>query len=162
MHALRAMVRRVRCRRASTALEAALVFPVLLIFLVGMVDIGRAAYGRSRLNSAVSAGAYYAYLSGPTVIGANVKAMIEGLADSVVGGVSEVVATVPNPACYCVGGAPGSVTMTAATCNTACPNTSLAGTYLLISATYTFTPVLPAIANLVPSTMASSAVVQLK
>jgi Flp pilus assembly protein TadG len=140
----------------------ALVFPVLLLFLVGMVDIGRAAYGRARLNSAVSAGAHYAYLIGPTVTGANVKAMIEGLADSVVSGVSQVVATVANPACYCVGGAPGGVTMTAATCNTACPDTSLAGTYVLINATYTFTPVLPAISNLVPSTMASTAVVQLR
>ena len=151
-----------RCRRAVAAVQFAICTPVLLLFMAGVVDLGRANYGRARMESAVSAGVQYAYLTGATVTAANVKSMVEALADSTLNGATQVVATVTGPGCFCITGAVGSAAMAAQACNTNCADGRLSGQFVQISATYTFSPLLPGIANLVPSTLTTTALVQLK
>lgn len=151
-----------RCRRAAAALQFALCSPVMLLFMAGIVDIGRANYGRARMESAVSAGIQYAYLTGTTVTATAIKSMVEALADSTVAGTTQVVATVAGPGCFCVNGAVGSATLASQTCNTNCADGRLSGQFVQITATYSFSPLLPGIANLLPSTLTTTALVQLK
>lgn len=57
-----ALLRLVRCSRGASALELALLSPVLLLLLVGVFDFGSAIRGKMQLNNAATAGAQFAVL----------------------------------------------------------------------------------------------------
>ena len=52
-------VRLRRCESGSSLLEFALVLPVLLVLLIGLIDLGRAAYFGILTSNAARAGAQY-------------------------------------------------------------------------------------------------------
>lgn len=156
------LTRRFLATRGSVVVEAALCFPVLMLCFASFVDLGRANYGRARMANGVSAGVQYAYLTGSSVNTASAKSLIEGVANVKTGGVSQVTATVAAPACYCINGAAGAVTKVVSACNVYCADGVLAGTYTSISASYTFTPLLPGLASFIPTTYTTSTLVQLK
>ena len=143
-----------RCRRAVAALEFALTAPILLIVLGGTVDFGIANYTRTALANAVSVGAEYALLTGSGVVGNNVKTLVQSSSF-----VSGVTATVTGPACYCVTGS--APTMSTATCNSACSDGSTAGSYIIISATYTYSGLLSSYSYPSGFTLTESATVRL-
>ncbi len=140
---------------AVAAVEFALVMPVFLMFIGGTLDFGLANYGRSALANAVAAGAQYAYLTGTGVSASNIKTMVQ-----TVSGLSNVTATITGPAGYCVTGTGPTMTGAAAAINCADPSTF--GTYVIISATYAYQPLMPAYSHLAGATATESATVQLK
>lgn len=129
-----------RNRRAVAAVEFGLAVPFLALLFAGTIDFGFANWRLSAMSNAVADGAYYAFLTGPSVSAASVQTMVQNAAT--VTGV-----TVPNisaPACYCLSGTSAPATMTSATCGSTCTDTTAAGKYISITANYTLTSFFPA------------------
>lgn len=134
-------------RRGLAAVEFALVAPVLLALLGGVVDFGLMMSGKSQLANGIAQGVEYALLQGPGVSAATVKTVVQnGAARS---GVKPAVAvTIIGPACYCVSGYPAALTTPSTalspskTCTAACPIATPAA-YLIINARYSYQPLMP-------------------
>lgn len=58
-----------RDRRASSAAEFALVLPLLLIFLLGIIDVGRLLWTTNRIEKATQMGVRYAVVTNPIPAG---------------------------------------------------------------------------------------------
>ena len=144
-----------RNRRAVAALEFALVAPVLLMLFGGMADLGIAMWVRGTLTEAVSQGAYYAFLTGPSVTASNIQSLVTKAS-----GITGVTATVSAPATYCAAGTPA--TLTAAPSNSTCADGSTPGTYTTISANYTVPAVLPVLTSLGSVKLQEDATVRLQ
>jgi Flp pilus assembly protein TadG len=128
-----------RNSRAVAALEFGLALPFLILVFAAVIDFGFAQWNRSAMSNAVADGAYYAFLTGPSVTAANVKSMVQN-ASSIA---SVTVPTINAPACYCISGAAAPATMTAATCGNTCADGTTAGKYIIITADYTLTSFFP-------------------
>jgi len=50
-----------RCTSGSVAVSTAIIAPILILVIAGVVDIGRATYDATSLSGAVRAGAQYAF-----------------------------------------------------------------------------------------------------
>ncbi len=124
-----------RDHRAVAALEFAITCPVLLLFLGGVADLGSAIYDRGRLAHAVSAGAEYALLTGPTVTASNIRSFVAGLSGMTLGANNPDVAV----GTYCLQGTPPTLVASASTCS----DGSSPGTYAVITATYTAPLIIP-------------------
>jgi hypothetical protein len=96
-------------------------------------DYGYREWSRSCLANAVAQGAYYAFLTGPTVSGTAVQVMVQKASSP--SGVA--VKRVPTVACYCPSGSPAALGSAVGSCTAACPDGTTPGTYLAMSATYT-------------------------
>lgn len=70
MRALRSFL---RDQRGATAAEFALVLPVALVFLLGIIDVGRYAWAFNRLEKAVQMGTRYAVATAIVPQGLNAK-----------------------------------------------------------------------------------------
>lgn len=147
--------KRRRPRAGSAAIEFAIACPVMLVFFGGLVDFGLALLAKSSLANAVAQGAYYAYVTGTNVTSTNVQTLVQNSS-----GLSNVHATVSGPACYCITGTP--LALAAATCNTACADTTTSGAYVTITATYTYQSILPVYSRLNNPTLTESAIIRLK
>lgn len=150
--------RLLRSRRATAALEFALVTPVLLIMLGGVVDFGLVMLARSQLASAVAQGAEYAIATGSSVSPASVKTLVQSA--SPLSGVTATVSPSSGAACYCVTGTP--LALTSHICSSACPDGSSPGIYLTIKAQYTYQPILPFYSQLAATTLSEQAEVRLQ
>lgn len=149
--------------RAAAAVEVAIAFPVLFLFFAGMVDLGMANLGRSRLNNAVGAGSHYAFLTGKNVTAANIKTVVENLADMrTSSNLPLVTANVTGPSCFCVTGSGGTLAMVATACTALCADSTRPSLYVSINATYPYTPMLPAISTFMPASFTAAATVQLQ
>jgi Flp pilus assembly protein TadG len=146
---------RLRSRRGNAAIEFAIACPVMLVFFGGAVDFGLATWDKSILANAVAQSAYYAFSTGISVTSTNVQTLVQNSA-----GLSSVTANVTGPACYCITGSP--LALSAATCNSTCGDTTTAGYYVKIVATYTYQSVLPVYSHLNNPTLTETAIVRLK
>ena len=144
-----------RRRRGTAAIEFAIACPVMLVFFGGVVDYGLATLDRSMLANAVAQGAYYAFMVGTGVSNTNIQNLIQNSA-----GLTNVHATASAPSCYCITGSP--LALAAATCGSTCADTTTAGYYVTISATYTYTSILPVYSHLNNPMLSESAIVRLK
>jgi len=147
--------------RGTAALEFALTLPVLLMFLAGVTDFGLLYNAQAAIAGAVTAGAQYAYLTGINVAPGNITTVVmqaSGLA--VASGTQPLSVSVTGPACYCVTGAPPA--LTSYSCGASCPDTTPAGTYVVINASYTYHGMMPALSSLGVGTITQSATVRLK
>jgi Flp pilus assembly protein TadG len=142
-------------RRGSAAIEFAIACPVMLTMFGGLVDFGLAYWDKGMLANAVAQGAYYAYLTGPSVSGATIQTMVQKASK-----LSGVSATVTGPACYCISGSP--LALAAASCNSTCGDTTTAGSFVQISATYTYSSILPLYSKLNNPTLTETTTVRLK
>ncbi|MDJ0391285.1 pilus assembly protein [Roseomonas sp. E05] len=135
------MLARLRaCRRGVSALEFALVAPVLALMALGGFDLGNAVLQNLRLEAAARAGAQYAFTR-PTDgagITAAIRANLPGWADI----------TVPDPvvACRCEDGS--TVSCTGGSCGTAAP-----AMYVSIEVNRPFIASTPLTAAVFPSTV---------
>jgi Flp pilus assembly protein TadG len=145
-------------RRAVAAVEFALTAPLLMIALAGATDYGYREWSRSCLANAVAQGAYYAFLTGPTVSGTAVQLMVQKA--SSLSGVA--IRRVPTVACYCPSGSPAALGTPVGSCTAACPDGTTPGTYLAISATYTLTPFIPSYSGLSGATITEAVTVRLQ
>lgn len=142
--------------RGGSALEFAFVTPVILVVMGGMTDLSLANWTKGMLANSVAEGAAYAMLAGPGVTAANIRAVVSqklSLAASSV--------TVSGPACQCLSGAVPSVA-TSQTCGATCVDGTLAGTYVTISAQFTYTPVMPTFSQFSIPVLTETAEVRLK
>ena len=126
----------IRDCQGSTAVEFALITPILLLFLGGIVDFGRAFYYRTELDQALRSGMQYA-----------LKAPTDGVGiASVIGQSTSVPISVAAPVtfCQCLNGA-----------NVACTDTCPVGqtpmrNYVRLEASFAWSPMLPSMGGLVP------------
>jgi Flp pilus assembly protein TadG len=122
--------------RATAAVEFALTTPLLVILLGGAADYGLAQFYRTNLANAVAAGCQYAYLTGTTVTAANIQTVIKNAMFLPAGADANLSISITGPKGYCVTGS--GPTMSSVTPGSVCTvDGSIAGTYVLITATYT-------------------------
>ena len=100
-------------RRAVAAIEFALVSPMLLAFIGGLVDFGLALADRSRLAGAVAQGAQYAYLNPTTVTTSAIQAII--VASASLPGMTASNVSVTGPSFFCVAPPPPTLASTTGT-----------------------------------------------
>ena len=148
------------------ALEFALLTPIFMIILAGVVDLGGVVSTRFRLDTAVAAGSNYVLVNATKVSSTTGATLATSLASivttsetsttangtvvinngptvTVSAGVSTSSGTAANAdLCYCPTGSPTSLTWgSSVTCGSACTGGGLAGKFVLITANYTYTPV---------------------
>jgi Flp pilus assembly protein TadG len=145
--------------RATAALEFAVASPLLIIMLGGAADYGLAQYYRTNLANAVAAGAEYAYLTGTGVTSTNIQSVITNTMYLPTGASSNLSVLVTGPKGYCVTGS--GPTMSAATAGSTCSDGSTAGTYVIITATYTNTGIMNGFGASLSQPMTEAATVRL-
>ncbi|KAA2211299.1 TadE/TadG family type IV pilus assembly protein [Teichococcus oryzae] len=135
---MRILARLRRCRRGVSALEFALVGPVLALLALGGFDLGNAALQSLRLAAAARAGAQYAFTQPTDSAGitAAIRANLPGWTD----------VTVPAPVlvCRCEDGT--SVNCAGGACGGIPP-----ALYVTLAATRPFTASTPLTATLFPA-----------
>lgn len=146
-----------RCRRASAAVEFALVCPVLLVLLGGLADTGLLIRSQMRLAAGVAGGAQYALLAGMGVDAAALRQTVQRAS-----GLSSVTVTVTGPFCGCPAGQPTARRLVAQGCGTPCPDASAPGTYLTLTGQYAYPPLMPQYSHLATTQRAETATVLLK
>lgn len=85
-----------RCRRAASAAEFALVLPLLILFLFGILDVGRYMWALNRAEKATQMGVRYAVVSDPVAAVINTD-FVDGY--SIPGGDAVPVATFGSATC---------------------------------------------------------------
>lgn len=125
--------------------------------LGGAADFGLAQFYRTNLANAVSAGCEYAYLTGASVTSTNIQAVVTNAMPA--GASANLSISVTGPRGYCVTGS--GPTMSAATAGSTCSDGSTAGTYVVISASYTSTGLMNGFMAAASMTMTESATVRL-
>ena len=158
-----------RDRRGASAIEFALALPLLLAFLGGMTDLGLIWRARGRLAEAVDAGSQYAVMTGPAVTAAAVQSAICASAATISSscGVTTtpapvVVVAATAPTCGCVAITSGVSTLTAAACGATCAAGhtaagATAGSFIKLSATYTYAPMMSVYSKLLTTTFTEQA-----
>ena len=99
--------RLIRDRRAASATEFALVLPLLLIFLFGIIDVGRFMWAYNEAEKATQMGVRYAVVTNPVPSGLSSYSfsISDGIAQgSAVPTANFTSATCNNSSCSCVGG----------------------------------------------------------
>jgi hypothetical protein len=153
--------------RATAALEFALATPLLVVMLGGAADYGLAQFYRTNLANAVAAGCQYAYLTGapaspagnPAFV-ANIQSVITQAMFLPPGATSNLSIAVAGPVGYCVTGS--GPTMSPATAGSVCQaDGSIAGTYVIITATYTNSGLMNGFMSAATQAMTESATVRL-
>ncbi len=142
-------------RRATAALEFAIIGPVLVTMLGGAADLGLSTVCRNQLALAVANGAQFAFRSGATVTAATVQAMVQASS-----GLAGVAAAINGPALACVSVTPA--TLTGASSGQTCPDGTAPGLYLTISARYTYQQLMPLSSTFLNTTLQQSATVRLQ
>jgi len=148
----------IRRRSGGSAIEFAILAPLLLIMLTGVVELGMAAYQAMQVQTAVEAGVLYAIQNGvtsPTAIGTAVTS-----ATATPG----VMAT-PIPLVFC--GCPSytagvGVVSQGGNCTTACADGSTPGTYVTVNAALPHTTIMPFLKLPLPATLTASATVRVQ
>jgi Flp pilus assembly protein TadG len=154
-------------RRGVAAVEFAIIAPVLLLLLGGIVDFGLMMIGRSQLANGVAQGVQYALLIGPSVSSSTVNTMVK--AGAARAGITATLSVqVTGPACYCVSGTPAALGTTSTamsaryTCTNTCANSTTPGVFMIIAASYTYAPLMPLYSELSNSTISQSVTVRLQ
>ena len=176
---------RSRRDRGTAAVELALTSPLLLILLAGIVDFGRVYREEIELSAAVAAAAQYALVNAASINSTNAATLAatlsgivansngagwagatvtvnDGATSTLVGGVPGSSGTAANAnSCWCpTGTATGWGWGVAATCGTACAGGTLAGKFVTITGTRSFTAVFSNYGLIGNSTLHQSAMVQ--
>lgn len=143
------MMRLLRDRRAVAAAEFAIAVPVVLALMAWIFDFGTMERRRAQLVTGVANAVQYAVLTGTSVSTATLISVAQKT--SMLTGAT---ATVAGPGCYCTLYSP--TRLSAATCGVTCGNGNNAGTYVTVTATYTFVPTLPGLSHITNTTLTES------
>jgi Flp pilus assembly protein TadG len=175
-----------RRRDGTAAVELALISPMLMILLAGIIDFGRAYREEIELSSAVAAASQYALLKVDSINSTNAAALAstlsgivantngaawagatvtvnDGATNAVAGGVATASGTAANAdSCWCPTGASAAWSWgaAAATCGTACAGGTLAGKFVTIAGTRQFTAIFTAYGLIGNITLHQSTIVQ--
>lgn len=146
------MIRILRCNWGVSAVEFALLTPVVTMILLAVVDFGLAWEARMRLEEAVATGAQYALRTGAGVNAADVVTVVQNT--SGLYGVQDAGTSYTATNCYCYPtdwndttrrftNISETVASAAQGCSKTC-SSGLAGRYVVIKASYQYPPVLSA------------------
>ena len=135
-------------KSGTAAVEFALISPIFITLLMGTVDYGLEIYYDAQLHGAVRAGAQYATGTGEAANYTGITAAIQGNSS-----LAGLVVPTPVSSCLCANG--GTVACTGGTCT----DGSKVGTYLTVSATYTYTSFLTFFSS-APRTLSASVTVR--
>lgn len=119
-----------RDRRGVSAIEFAIIAPVLIAMMVCITDFGLGYYADTQLSSAAQAGAAYAVQKGYDAAGMSTAAQAASRLSNV--GVA------PSEFCGC----PGANGVVSATCTATCSDGLRAGTFAQVTATTDYTPLI--------------------
>jgi Flp pilus assembly protein TadG len=141
----------------TAAIELALLSPVLMILVTGVVEVGMAMFQDMETQAAAEAGALYAVNHG-----ADNLALIAGAVTSATG--TAGITASPAPTTFCGCPAAGGVVSQGSDCTTACQDKTAPGAYVAVSATLARTKLLPFpyIDLLLPNTFTGRSVVRTK
>jgi len=176
-----------RSRDGVSAVEFAMVAPVFLIILAGIVDVGAVLFVKYRLNAAISAGSNYALVNGQDIsqnngstLAVNIARLLAGQGANTGASAQAVVAvnngtqimmsggtatstTLPGNAnsCYCPAVASSTVNWgSSKTCGSACTGGGVAGKYVIITVGRPYSPMFSGYGIVNEGQVAVSAVVQ--
>ena len=156
---------RARAPRAAesgvAAVEFAIVAPVLLILVGALTDFGLAYQARERLAAAVTSGADYAFVQAQAHGGSVSAAAVAGAVVAALG-LAGATATASPPGAYCLARAGAAASLVPGTPGTACADGSFPGTYMMISASYPYRPLMPLYSLLAPVALSASGAVRLQ
>jgi Flp pilus assembly protein TadG len=147
-----------RDRRGVSAVEFAILAPVLVALPVPIVDIGLGLYTQMELQNAAQAGAQYALLH-PSAFPS--PAQIQAAAVAAVPSLTLTASS--SQACGCPGTGPaGAPAVTFGSCGTACSTGQPPGTFITVTAQTTYVPMMsyPALGNSVALSAHSVARIQ--
>ncbi len=172
-------------RDATAAVELAILAPVMLILLAGVVDFGRMYREEIELSSAVAAAAEYALINGSGVTSAGAAGLAttisgivansngaawanttvtvnDGATNAIAKGVVTASGTAANAnSCWCPTGRPASWNWgVAAACGTPCAGGTLAGKFVSIAGTRTFTAIFTSYGLISNNSLSQSTIVQ--
>lgn len=133
-------------QRAVAAAEFAIAVPVVLALMAWILDFSTMERNRAQLVNGVANAAQYAILTGTTVNTATLTSIAQKTSM-----LTGVVASVAGPGCYCTEYAP--TRLVDATCGATCGNGNIAATYVTVTATFAFVPVLPGLSHVVNTTL---------
>jgi Flp pilus assembly protein TadG len=145
---MRALRRLRRDETGNVLLELALVTPVLVALLIGIVDFGRGAYTSMSLRSAARAGAEYVSRTGDTSDLTTVVAEAANLQ-------STGLSVVPTTFCECDAGAP-------ATCGGLCSDGTSVRQFIAVDVQKAYTPMLPYPGVPSPVTLSGRAILRVR
>ncbi len=138
--------------RGTAAIEFAIIAPVLMILLIGIVELGLGVQQAMQVQNAAEAGAVYAGKHGWDA-GAIAAAVVNA---SDAGGL----AASPAPVLFC--GCPGAGGIASMACNGKCPDGSAAEQYVRVSASMPHTVLLTGLGLPIPSTLTAHATVRVQ
>ena len=143
-------------RNGTAAIEFAVLAPLLLILLTGIVEIGMAVFQDMQVQEAAEAGALYAAKHGSSNLTAIALAVTNATSTS-------GITASPAPAVFCGCPTTSGITSQGSNCTTVCSDTKPPGTYVTVSATITRTELLTPYINLgLPATFTGSSVVRVQ
>ena len=175
-----------RDRRGATAVEFALISPVLILLIAGAVDLGGELYTKFQLDCAVNAGIGYAMANAGSVSssgGAGLASTMAALVANAQGTSSANSAITVNngptasagassgsggtasaaDSCYCPSGTAPAVTWGAATtCGGACSSGGYAGKFVLVQASASYAPIFTGYGFVKAGQITSSSIVRVQ
>jgi len=136
-------------RGGAAGVEFALMLPMMVLFVVGIVDVGALTYEQTEVSAAAHAGAQYAIRNG--------AASLTNIASAVTSATPMTVQATPAPQQVkaCVSGS--SLVVTAAT---TCAGGGTPGTYIQVNAQATYTPLVTWGTLTLPTTLSAQAMVR--
>ena len=154
-------------KRGIAAVECALTGTLLLIIVGGLADFPLAFWTHSLIETGVANGATYAFQQGQAdltqgqqVSASSIQAVVQNAIN-----LKNVTVTVTGPALECMSVdqtmSPPSATLTVAQAGSACPNGSFPGTYVSITASYVYDPMMPFYSQMATTNMTETANVRL-
>jgi Flp pilus assembly protein TadG len=124
-----------RARKANegiAAVQFGILVPILMLIGICTLDLGTGIYRKMQVQNAAQAGAAYAVAHGFSA--SSITAAVTNA--TTFSGISAA----PSPVEFC--GCPTNSGVTEATCNSTCPDSSLAGTYVTVSSQGTYNTIL--------------------
>jgi Flp pilus assembly protein TadG len=137
-------------RSGSEAIEFAILAPLLLVMLVGLVELGMSIRQQMEAQDSAAAGALYAAGNGWNTVA------IQTAVTSAKPGSGVTATPAPVQACGC----PGATTVTPAACGTTCGDGAAARSYVTVSASVARQSFLPSTLPL-PATLTATATARL-
>lgn len=141
--------------RGVAALEFSLAAPALMLMVGVVADYSLLFWKQGVLASSVAQGAQFAVLKGANVLASDIRIVVQKTLSLPTSAV-----IVEGPGCYCLVRVP--LTASPATCGQTCSDGSLPGTYVKVSASYSYTPSLPSTSTLGTTVLSEAAWVRLK
>jgi Flp pilus assembly protein TadG len=131
------------------AIEFGLLAPVLMVLLFGLVDVGALTYQEMEVVAAAHAGAAYVIQNGYSA---------GGVSTAVTGATGMTITATPAPSTQSACANTGALVVTA---NATCSDGSKPGTYVVITAQATFTPIITWTSFGLPSSLTAQTMVRI-